>query len=90
MIQIASDLAGEISPEKQNTQLTLAAKLDRDLGFDSLARAELLTRIERRLGVTLPEQLLGSAETLGDLADAISAAPGASPSAATESAPLRE
>lgn len=90
LIQIARDLAGEINPEKQNIQLTLAGKLDRDLGFDSLARAELLSRIERQLGVTLPEQLLGSAETLGDLADAISAAPGASPSAASESATLRE
>jgi 1-acyl-sn-glycerol-3-phosphate acyltransferase len=90
LIQIVRDLAAEIDPEKQNIPVTLAARLDRDLGLDSLARAELLTRIERRLGVTLPEQLLGDAETLGDLADALSAAPGAPPSVSTEVAAFRE
>jgi acyl carrier protein len=43
------------------------SSLDRDLGFDSLARVELLLRIERRFDVMLPENTLQSAETPRDL-----------------------
>jgi 1-acyl-sn-glycerol-3-phosphate acyltransferase len=45
----------------------LDSVLDRDLGFDSLARMELLLRIERRFGVALPEDTLQRADTVGDL-----------------------
>ena len=41
--------------------------MERDWGFDSLSRAELLLRIERAFSVRLPEHLLGEAETLADL-----------------------
>lgn len=34
------------------------SRLDRDLGLDSLARAELLARIDRAFGVTLPDDAL--------------------------------
>ncbi len=47
--------------------VTLQSALDRDLGFDSLARVELLLRIEQELGVHLPEDTLASAETVADL-----------------------
>ena len=47
--------------------LTTASSLDRDLGFDSLARMELLLRIETAAGVALPEDTLQNAETLADL-----------------------
>ncbi len=59
--------------------ITLASVLDRDLGFDSLARMELLLRTERAFGVALPEDTLQSAETVGDLLRALQrggAAPG--------------
>ena len=45
--------------------------LDRDLGFDSLARMELLLRIERRFGVALPEDTLQRADTVADLLAAL-------------------
>jgi 1-acyl-sn-glycerol-3-phosphate acyltransferase len=48
--------------------------LDRDLGLDSLSRAELLLRLNRRFGVQLPESLLGQARTAGDLLAALCAA----------------
>lgn len=54
---------------------TLDMSLDRDLGFDSLARVELLLRIEHAFGVRLPEELLGSAETPRDLLDALGMQP---------------
>ncbi|MEK7321649.1 MAG: acyl carrier protein, partial [Pseudomonadota bacterium] len=36
---------------------------DRDLGLDSLARVELVLRVERAFAVSLPESALGEAET---------------------------
>ncbi len=47
--------------------VTLASVLDRDLGFDSLARTELLLRTEREFGIRLPDETLQRAETVGDL-----------------------
>ncbi|HRY88757.1 MAG TPA: acyl carrier protein, partial [Rubrivivax sp.] len=47
------------------------SRLDRDLGLDSLARTELLARIEQTLGVMLPEDTLQRAETVSDLFDAL-------------------
>lgn len=66
-------------------RITLDSSLDRELGFDSLARVELLTRIEGALGVVLPESTLQTAETPRDLLAALRAAggkPGAVPTAA--------
>jgi len=52
----------------------LGSSLDRDLGFDSLGRMELLLRVERTFGVALPEGTLASAETVGDLLRALESA----------------
>jgi len=46
---------------------SLDASLERQLGLDSLARVELLLRIERSFGVSMPEQALSTAETPRDL-----------------------
>jgi 1-acyl-sn-glycerol-3-phosphate acyltransferase len=48
-----------------------SSSLDRDLGFDSLARMELLLRIEAAAAVALPEDTLQSAETVADLWQAV-------------------
>ena len=48
-------------------EVTLDSLLDRDLGLDSLARVELLNRIEDTFRVRLPEQVLAHAETPRDL-----------------------
>jgi len=56
--------------------VSLASVLDRDLGFDSLARVELLMRIERRFGVPLPEDTLQRADTVADLLAAVQRAGG--------------
>lgn len=50
---------------------TLDMSLERDLGLDSLAKIELLLRIERAFGVQLPEEALARAETPRDLLDAL-------------------
>ncbi|MGZ5643792.1 MAG: AMP-binding protein [Usitatibacter sp.] len=76
----------------------LDSSLERDLGIDSLARAELLLRVERAFDVRLPEHLLGSAETPRDLlravlagtrrgAEALAATPIAQPESGAVQAP---
>ena len=45
----------------------LDSVLDRDLGLDSLARTELLSRIEQAFAIRLPDETLVRAETVGDL-----------------------
>ena len=59
------DLHADAAP----SQITIrdSSSLDRDLGFDSLGRMELLLRIESATGVALPEDTLEKAETVGDL-----------------------
>ncbi|MCK4587591.1 MAG: AMP-binding protein, partial [Gammaproteobacteria bacterium] len=47
--------------------INLDSSLEKDLGLDSLARVELLARIERHFGVVLPERMFAEAETPRDL-----------------------
>ncbi|MEJ8826976.1 AMP-binding protein [Variovorax humicola] len=51
--------------------VTLASRLDQDLGLDSLARTELLLRAEQAFGVSLPEDALVTAEKVKDLLHAL-------------------
>jgi len=71
LISLAEHLSRELYPEKRPRRADLDASLDRDWGFDSLARAELLLRVSRSFGVDLPERLLSEAETLRDILDAL-------------------
>jgi len=52
-------------------EVALASRLDRDLGIDSLGRTELVLRLERAFQVRLPTQVIGEAETVRDLLDAL-------------------
>ena len=51
------------------------SSLARDLGIDSLARLELVRRLEDRLRLKLPEEVLASLDTVDDLLRAYGAAP---------------
>ena len=75
VLEIARTLARELQPQRRSgASLTLDSSLERDFGLDSLGRVELLGRLERSFGVRLPEEVLGSAETPRDLAQALLAA----------------
>jgi 1-acyl-sn-glycerol-3-phosphate acyltransferase len=68
LLKIVKGLAAEIHPEyKKSLKLTLDCSLDRDLGFDSLAQMELLSRIEKSFDISLSEQILATADTVRDL-----------------------
>lgn len=51
--------------------ISLDSSLDHELGFDSLARVELILRIQRTFGIDLPQDTLARAETLRDLLEAL-------------------
>ncbi|MGO4304172.1 AMP-binding protein [Cupriavidus sp. RAF12] len=61
-------------PADAEMPVSLDSTLEGDLGFDSLTRAELLTRIEHSFGVSLPEQVLAQADTPRALLRALLAA----------------
>lgn len=75
LLTTVGDLARELHPGRRTSgRVQLDADLDRDLGFDSMARVELMMRLERAFEVSLPEQVLASAETPRDLLRAVQAA----------------
>ena len=63
----------------------LDTSLEKELGLDSLARVELVLRLEREFAVSLPEQALASSETPRDLLRFVLAGAGAAPQAADRS-----
>ncbi|MGZ4676617.1 MAG: AMP-binding protein [Acidimicrobiia bacterium] len=64
------EMVTEVNPTSSFT-VSLGSSLDRDLGLDSLARVELLARLEDALGVRLPSDLLVDAETPRDLVECV-------------------
>lgn len=68
LLPIVAQLMAELHPDVAlQRPLTLDSDLNRDLGLDSLARMELLTRLEKVFGVKLPERELVTAETPRDI-----------------------
>ena len=77
LLAIVKELALELHPNRAES-VTLDSSLDRDLGFDSLGRVELLVRIERAFDITLPETVFATSETPRDLLRAVLGAGGQS------------
>jgi 1-acyl-sn-glycerol-3-phosphate acyltransferase len=65
LITIVRDLVREVHPHRSLT-VQPESRLDRDLGLDSLSRAELLNRVELAFQVRLPERTLSESETVSD------------------------
>lgn len=75
LIAIAEEMVRELHKERHHhPPITLASSLENDLGLDSLAKVELLTRLERRFRIRLSEKNLAEAESLRDLLEALVAA----------------
>ncbi|MEQ8253179.1 MAG: AMP-binding protein [Smithellaceae bacterium] len=72
LLNTISELIFELHPSWPKTRRILPdSSLSRDLGLDSLARVELLARIEKNMGVILPEKIFIDAETPRNLWQAI-------------------
>ena len=56
----------------QAEQLRPEARLDADLGADSLTKVEIVMGLEDRLRVTLADELTEKVETVEDVYDAVS------------------
>jgi 1-acyl-sn-glycerol-3-phosphate acyltransferase len=68
LIDLVRGLSRELRPGANGIdRLGMDHELERDFGLDSLARVELLARIERELGVRLAEAAFAEAETPRDL-----------------------
>jgi 1-acyl-sn-glycerol-3-phosphate acyltransferase len=85
---LVRDVMAELRPSWADRPVTLDSQLDRDLGFDSLGRGELIARIEQAFAVALPDAVLAAAETPRDLADAVAAAAVRAPHPAAAAAPV--
>jgi 1-acyl-sn-glycerol-3-phosphate acyltransferase len=67
VLEVVRRLASELRPNHHAARIDLDTSLERDLGFDSLARLELLARLERELDLTLSSQAIATIETPRDL-----------------------
>ncbi len=73
LLAIVDGLRAELT-RAPSASTRLGDALERDLGLDSLARVELLLRIQRSFNVDLPTEVLERAETVADIAAALDAA----------------
>lgn len=67
LLEVIESLLAEIKTGAHPQVIGLDSSLDRDLGLDSLARVELMARIERHFSLALPERVFAEAETPRDL-----------------------
>ena len=84
VLGVVAAVAREARPHVE-AYVALDSSLERDLGLDSLARVELVLRLEREFQASLPEQALASSETPRDLLRFLLAAAGHAPQAADRS-----
>ncbi len=72
LIAVVADLVRELHPQRfRFIEIAPVSRIERDLGIDSLGRAELILRIERAFRMRLPARTIGEAETVQDLIAAL-------------------
>ncbi len=75
LVAIARQLAAESRSQRGALDdINIDSDMAKDLGFDSLARVELFSRINKSFGVDLDEKIFAQAESLRDLLPAVSQA----------------
>jgi acyl carrier protein len=78
LLAVVAAVAREARPNV-DAYVALDSSLERDLGLDSLARVELVLRVEREFAASLPEQALATSETPRDLLRYVLASAGHAP-----------
>jgi acyl carrier protein len=81
LLTVVQAVAREARPSVE-PHVALDSSLEKELGLDSLARVELVLRLEREFGTSLPEQALGTSETPRDLLRFLLSSAGHAPRAA--------
>jgi 1-acyl-sn-glycerol-3-phosphate acyltransferase len=72
LLAVVGELARELHPQHSRVgEISLGSRLEKNLGIDSLGRTELVLRLERAFGARLPINLIGEADTVGDLLRAL-------------------
>ena len=74
LLATVHEVARELHRGREVAQPTLDSDLERDLGLDSLARIELMLRLERDFGIRLGDETAIEARTPRDLYNALGAA----------------
>ena len=76
VLGIIRDLLRELGNPAASPTLKASAILDTDLGLGSIERVELLSRLERTLGIPIPEAAIAEAKTVEDVIAALAGAQG--------------
>jgi acyl carrier protein len=84
VLAVVQAVAREARPHLEH-RVTLDSSLEKELGLDSLARVELVLRLERAFATSLPERALADAETPRDLLRFLLSSAGQAPRAAETS-----
>jgi len=74
--EITRDLLRELGNTSAIDGVRGSARLDEDLGLESIERAELMARLNRVLGTSLPESAIAEARTLDDIVVAMAGSSG--------------
>ena len=84
LLTVVQAVAREARPRVE-PHVALDSSLEKELGLDSLARVELVLRLEREFATSLPEQALATSETPRDLLRFLLGSAGHAPRAADAS-----
>jgi acyl carrier protein len=71
VLEVVREMLKELSADRAISGINLDSKIDLDLGLDSLSRVELMTRLERKFSVHLPDGAVTQASNLHDLVSAV-------------------
>ncbi len=71
LLQVINVLITEVQPHRSAKAITLDTSFEKDLGLDSLTRVELISRVEKKFKLALPEQIIAETESARDLLRAI-------------------
>jgi acyl carrier protein len=84
LLEVVAAVAKEARPHVE-PRVTLDSSLEKELGLDSLARVELVLRLEKEFGASLPEQALATSESPRDLLRFLLSSAGHAPQVADRS-----
>ncbi len=71
VLSITHHFLSEMEASRAKRSLDISSELERDLGIDSLGRMELFSRFEKQFHVTLPSDVIATAQSLKEISRSI-------------------